>query len=255
MAESGQEGELQMSATSPVNLVMAAVPQSVELSSMGLQNSQEAMNLPAPTPYINNIGMHVVQAIRQKIIEGRYIDLVSLLPPKAGGGGRERERERERERKLVMNNLGEIVTRDSTPKRIESIEKWTDVMLNFAAIYLKEHPAKNIDLLKYIQTVRMGAGRGYKWWYEYDIQYRLRKVNDPGSSWGEVDSELWLMYMTPSSVETHTLSLKQAPAAAGKCYDFNFQGSCSKFPCFYDHMCLRCNGQHAMMHCPGVYQP
>ena len=82
------------------------------------------------------------------------MDLILLLPPKHGG---------------YETNLGEIVTKDTSPKRIESIEKWTDVMLIFAAIYLQAHPAKTIELIKYIQTVRMGANRAYQWWYDHDI--------------------------------------------------------------------------------------
>ena len=57
-------------------------------------------------------------------------------------------------------------------------------MLIFAAIYLQAHPAKTIELIKKIQTVRMGANRGYQWWYDYDIQFRLRKAINPSGSWG-----------------------------------------------------------------------
>ena len=136
------------------------------------------------------------------------------------------------------NNLGEIVTKDTSPQRKESIEKWTDVMLIFVAKYLQAHPAKTTELMKYIQTVRMGANRGYQWWYDYDIQFRLRKATNPSGSWGDIDSELWFMHMTPSPSGGITQSPKHVQM--GKCYDYNFKVSCSKYPCSYGHICLKC---------------
>ena len=126
-------------------------------------------------------------------------------------------------------------------------------MLIFAAIYLQAHPAKTIELIKYIQTVRMGANRGYQWWYDYDIQFRLRKAINSSGSWGDIDSELWLMYMTPSPAGGITQSPKQVQIR--KCYDYIFKGSCSKYPCSYGRICLKCNGQHPMLDYSGTNMP
>ena len=198
-------------------------------------------SIPPVVPSVHSmIGMHVSHSIRQKIIEGQYIDLVCLLPPRPGG----------EEKKLMINNLGEIISRDANPKKVDTIEQWTDLMFIFAGVYLSGHPAKAIELLKYIQSVRMGASRGAVWWKEYDVQYRLRKAQYPASSWGEVDSELWLMYMTPTASHNALQAQhSQKPTSVGKCYDFNFKGSCDKYPCPYTHSCLRCSGQHTMLHC------
>lgn len=85
-------------------------------------------------------------------------------------------------------------------------------------------------------------------WKKYDTQYRLHKEQNPASFWGEVDSELWLMYMTPGS--THNASMLTSPKPnIGKCYNFNFKGSCDKFPCMYKHSCLRCGSLHLMLCC------
>ena len=43
-----------------------------------------------------------------------------------------------------------------------------------------------------------------------NVQYRLRQAQYPASSWGEVDSELWLMYMTPTASH-NTFTKKQHP--------------------------------------------
>lgn len=108
--------------------------------------------IPPVVPSVHSmIGMHVSLSIRQKIIEGQYIDLVSLLPPRPGG----------EEKKLMINNLGEIISRDANPRKVDTIEQWTDLMFIFAGVYLSGHPAKAIELLKYMQSVRMGVRGPY----------------------------------------------------------------------------------------------
>ena len=59
------------------------------------------VSIPPAVPSVHKIGTHISNTIRQKIIEGQYIELVSLLPPRPGGD----------EKKLILNNLGEIENR------------------------------------------------------------------------------------------------------------------------------------------------
>ena len=69
-------------------------------------------SIPPVVPSFHNIiGMHVSHNIRQNIIEGQYIDLVSLLPPSPGG----------EEKKLMINNLGEIISRDANLKKVDTL--------------------------------------------------------------------------------------------------------------------------------------
>ena len=90
-------------------------------------------SIPQVVPSVHNmIGMHVSHNIRHKIIEGQNIDLVSLLPPRPGG----------EEKKLMINNLGEIISRDANPKKVDTVEQWTDLMFIFAGVYLSGHPAR-----------------------------------------------------------------------------------------------------------------
>jgi len=51
-------------------------------------------------------------------------------------------------------------------------------------------------LLKYMHDVKLGASRSTGLgWREYDQQFRLKKARLPSTSWGQVDQELWLIYM------------------------------------------------------------
>ena len=48
-----------------------------------------------------------------------------------------------------------------------------------------------------MHRIRMAVSRGYSLgWVNYDEQYRLRKATSPTSSWGVVDMELWMLYMS-----------------------------------------------------------
>ena len=71
------------------------------------------------------------------------------MPPRLGG----------EEKKLMIGNLGEIISRDTNPRKVDTVEQWIDLIFIFAGVYLSGHPAKAIELLKYIQSVRMRTSR------------------------------------------------------------------------------------------------
>lgn len=81
------------------------------------------------------LDMHVSKTIKQKIIERQYIDLASILPPRPGGDVK----------KLIVNNLGEIISKDAYPKKVDTTEQWSDLMFISAGVYLSGHPAKFIE--------------------------------------------------------------------------------------------------------------
>lgn len=56
--------------------------------------------------------------------------------------------------------MEEIISKDPTVKKVETIDYWTNLVLTYARIYLSAHPAETIEPLKYIQTVRRGVNRG-----------------------------------------------------------------------------------------------
>ena len=96
-------------------------------------------------------------------------------------------------------------------------------------------------------------------WKLYDEQLRLRKAVHPESSWGFVDMELWLMYMVNSNNNVANVNDVSPGYRSGsvnmnlsrrlKCYEFNYEGKCSKQVCQYSHLCIHCNGGHPMIFC------
>ena len=57
-------------------------------------------------------------------------------------------------------------------------------------------------MLKYIHTIRLSQG-----WKNYDKQFRLRKWQDPISSWALIDQELWLLYLLSKPSNSNVSSL------------------------------------------------
>lgn len=64
---------------------------------------------------------------------------------------------------------------------------------------------------------------------------------------GGDDSELWLIYMTTKD-QTPTQYTQQFMSAY-KCFDCNFNGTCTRTHCQYSHTCSRCVGMHTFVCC------
>ncbi|KAJ8304803.1 hypothetical protein KUTeg_018386 [Tegillarca granosa] len=109
------------------------------------------------------------------------------------------------------------------------------------------YPHSITGVLKYIHTIRLGASRSSgDGWKTYDIQFRLKKVKNPEMFWAVVDQELWLLYM---SYQHNSTINKPVSASFNKCYDYNYKGFCSKKPCPYSHLCIRCSQTHSHLKC------
>lgn len=143
---------------------------------------------------------------------------------------------------IVQGQL--VLQPKSNQNKITSIQSWTDAFLIFASIYLAKYPNDAQGILKYRQTIRLGANPSPSSnWIEYDRQFRLKMSKYTSTHWGSVDAELWLLYMS-SQVPMTT----QTPSTL-KCYDYNFRGSCAKFPCLYQHSCMYCHKTHPRIYC------
>ena len=78
------------------------------------------------------------------------------------------------------------------PKRIHSIEGWTSAFQIFVAIYTKPHPSEAPALMKYGDTIRDLALRGFNWRF-YDENFQFIRERDPVRlPWDLVHTELWI---------------------------------------------------------------
>lgn len=151
---------------------------------------------------------------------------------------------------------GELViqTKHET-KKILSIETWTDAFIVFMSIYCSLHTQQYPILLKYMNIIRLAAKRCCDiGWKTYDGQFRLHKSQDPTSSWDSIDSVLWLLHIS-NSQPVRTPNFRQGLQNVHlKCYAFNYNGHCSKSPCYFCPNCLKCNGEHPSIYCSSFNQ-
>ena len=171
----------------------------------------------------DDLALNVSPNLRQKRIAGEYVDLANLLINS--------QATQSEGQKLVFVN-GEIVVEQKSKNKIYNIESWTDAFLIFSSIYGAAHPESYPDLLKYMNVMCLGAKRS-QGWNNYDEQYRLRKAQDPSSSWATIDQELWLLYLYSAPGGSNV----QPSSSSHKCYNYNYQGSCTKL--YYRNECGR----------------
>lgn len=181
-----------------------------------------------------DLGIGVAQNIRDKIVQGQFVELSSLLPntnPQSVNGA-----------KLIVNPDGHLSMAPPNNKKITTIEEWSDAFLIFLSVYLSGHPQETQGLLKYFSIIRTAAKRHLGLgWLSYDTQFRLRLAASPSArSYGVIDQELWLLCMGPSTAYGFS--------GDRKCYDFNLR-VCTRIACSFRHACLNCNGSHPSSLC------
>lgn len=214
---------------------------------------QEIGNLPinlshfdtSPPPPIqlqsvhNDLATNVSHSLKEKICKGEYVDIGLLL---------DNSHTKPSTSKLTVHQ-GELVLQPQNQKKVSSIEQWTSAFIVYCSIYVTVHPNRIQELLKYMHVIRLAAERSTMGWRLYDEQFRLRKANDPSSSWSVIDTELWLFYIqgdnNANSGNIHT----NRPFPNLKCYGFNYVGSCYKYNCSYSHTCMHCSGFHPVKTC------
>lgn len=248
------------------------------------------MSLPS-TPFnpltsvCSELGESLPQSLKSKIIDSEYVDFATILEkidPSTRGSLDTKEFS------LAVNEGGSIIWKDNKQKRpITSIHTWTSAFLTYAAVYLRAHPHRTQELLKYCQIVRTAATRHMGWgWHTYDCQFRMRQQLTPARSWASIDGELWALYVTAPAVNQalrtninrnvrfpqssnfraqNNASVQKIYAmqtnansqaglwrriiSGGLCYDFNSAG-CSRSQCKFTHKCNKCNGTgHGAQNC------
>lgn len=184
----------------------------------------------------DDISRNVPQSLKQKVIAGEFIDLSNLLCNIQNSSGN---------KQTITIVQGQLVLQ----LKMHDIKINVIDTYNYISIYCTVHSNTFQDLLKYMQLIRLGANRCASLnWKLYDEQYRLRKAQEPSSSWANVDTKLWLFVMQPSVNIGNTLQ-ENKNVGFLKCYAYNYQGNCTLNSCIYKHACLRCNGTLPVISC------
>ncbi|CAC5388494.1 unnamed protein product [Mytilus coruscus] len=130
----------------------------------------------APVKSFNDdLGVHISQQLRDKIINGEYVELENLLFISNS----------EQSRAVVMDNNRNLNLKPKSGEKISDINTWFDAILIYTSIYTAAHPSSTPGLLKYIYNVKLGAGRcADMGWLTYDLQFRLKRARNPSLNWG-----------------------------------------------------------------------
>jgi hypothetical protein len=133
------------------------------------------------------LGANVSQSITDKIVRGDFVDFGALLDPLYDSSNSQSDG-----MALRVDASGQISFKEARQsRRITSIHGWTSAFFVFCAIYLRAHPSRTQELLKYGYLVREAASKFGGWgWRDYDIQFRLRQRSHPQNSWAIIDGEL-----------------------------------------------------------------
>lgn len=244
--------------------IIRSTPGSV-VSSDHVQNDHDNLVSPPdlhdpPSP-ISCVGarlsLHLPLTLQQKIWNGDYINLCTLLPNNVN--------EPEEQCALTLENGQLQFKKPASRRQMGSIEQFVSAFLIFMDVYLVRHPEKTHDMLIYLEKIRTAATRyGGTGWKTYDEQFRLRLARDPAKSWAVMDGELWVTIFTASSTGTAAMSHNIAPSQfkgypqsqnnlvkTKTCFKFNrLQGNqCTQKNCQYLHICNACKKNHPLSSC------
>ena len=191
------------------------------------------------------LGMHVPQNIKDKIWAGAFIDLSLLYQDNAKAilskemGGAELTLAVDGDRMVIKQGV-------THSKKVDTFDKWCSAFHTFMAIYLTKHPGRAIEMLKYIETIRLAAiqfaGAG---WKKYDEQFRLQQESNPSNSWGVINMELWVtVAAATAALPAHFSPSASQPSfgqgARGFCYAYNGPNGCHYRSCKFQHKCSKC---------------
>ena len=187
---------------------------------------------------VSPLGYHLSTAVKEKIYNGEYIDILSLLPGQKEGGFRRGEDKGEDERRRLI------------PR---SFNNWLQAFCIYAGVLGEKHPEQCGGLFQHVDHVleayKSFGGLG---WFYYDESYRQKLAIHPALRWGMKDVGLWLNLMAPQKPATPR-QMSGTPSTAafrkGCCFAFNESQCRWNNSCKYRHECSICAGTHPAVKC------
>lgn len=189
----------------------------------------------APSP----LGYHLPLAVKEKIINGEYVDILSLLPS-VKDAVKKLDFKSEEERKR------------STPR---TLNNWIQGFSIFSAILCEKKPFLSVGLFQHLDAV-LEAYRslgGMSWLY-YDEMLRQKMAVFPHMRWGDKDVLLWVSLIQsqrqpPPKNSQFSPNQGSQQIRKGLCFAYN-ESQCKWLSnCRFKHECAFCGGSHPMARC------
>ncbi|CAI5787877.1 XP_028590673.1uncharacterized protein LOC114599482 [Podarcis lilfordi] len=185
------------------------------------------------------LGNHLSQRKRNKILNGDYVDMFTLLPPAKLLGKGEKRR---------SSGKG----RYWTPRAERTFENWLDGYQVFMGVVSAGYPRRAMDLVAYLAHVRRAHSlAGEHAALTYDENFRRNASLLPSTRWDLTDPNYWGEDVNPY-IEKKNLGFAKAGKTEAKrrrlCWEFN-RGVCARPSCKYVHECDCCWGNHPASAC------
>ena len=210
---------------------------SLDVNNVTLQEENEPLLIPG---FSNETDVFISQTLKDKVWNFEYVDLALFLRQNFESNvGQKSSNLEVIDGKLVLQQKNKKI------KSIDNISTWTNAFINYLLVLIENHPNKAGELIKYMSVIRNIADECPSCrWLLYDQQFRLRISRNPSKSWGSIDGELWLRFITLSIGRPFTQNRSRF-----HCFDYNYKGNCNKFNCIYRHACIKCQMQHPSIYC------
>ncbi|XP_077778992.1 uncharacterized protein LOC144326320 [Podarcis muralis] len=192
------------------------------------------------------LGNHLSKRKRDKILNGDYVDMFTLLPPAQmkGKGGKRRYYGKKRYR---------------TPRAERTFENWLNGYQVFMGIVSGCYPKRGLHLASYLAHVRRARElAGDEAAISYDEDFRRNASLLSSTRWDQRDNNYWMEHVGPNIEKKPSDQAKPGKVDAKRrrqCWDFN-RGACQRTSCRYLHECDKCLGSHPAINCfKGKQQP
>nr|XP_003215149.1 PREDICTED: uncharacterized protein LOC100552244 [Anolis carolinensis] len=179
------------------------------------------------TPYHNDNfpGLLLDWKVRERILNGRYVDVFALNPDLDEG------------------------------KEIErSFHNWLAGYTVFMGVVAIAYPERGWHLINHLSNVLKAmrvAGEAAA--IDYDTAFRQRASNSSHARWDLLNTDLWLVCVLPkikrkSEGRTLLKRVRKKDPRKRVCWKFN-DGECHRECCKFEHYCENCLGPHPKLHC------
>ena len=195
-----------------------------------------------------HITCHVDSSLREKIEEGKFVELEKLLI---------KDRPFTKAGSAADNRMG-LFTKDGVAyfapagecdAKINNVCQWEQAFRVYTAIYSKANPNRVNEVWQYVHVINHAAS-GYQWSNvaEYDFTFRHLMGEYPDWSWDKTYLQGWNMIMRDVlPKEGHGHNSKKIVNRDNICWPFN-KGKCSDPNCPKDHKCSYCGKWGHGMH-------
>ena len=197
------------------------------------------------------IGNHIDQAMKDKTVQGQYVDFSKLIPKDSILV------EEDDRMELVIKSGKTFWTHVSESVSINNFPRWEQAFRVFSNIYAEHHPHKSSELIQYNHIIH-SISLTYVWEnvYAYDKDFKLHIARHPEHNWAVILQQAWSMRLRDRIVLTDGGGASSSPYSQSynkgdssnngiKSHDYCKRFNRGKYNlgagCCYEHRCSYCN--------------